>query len=821
MEEVSLASYEIRRRCGQTIIKKGDEAAEMFFLIEGVVAIIVDDEELSQLEPPAFFGELGFRRTASVVAKVDSTMVVVTKEKLDLIINNKPELKASVEFFSSNKETWWQKQQYVSEQEKFGAEFAFDIARKDIKRLEIFSLAPDAFVNELVLCIKCLVYQPNEKIVSIGEESDAIYFILSGCVEVVGNTGVVHAEIAAGSFFGEVGVLLNMKRNASIRAKDKSSLFKLTKEDLDRAITHFPSVKSAIKLVADERYELIQGRTAPSDSKESVVPDQFDMEVAGQSLSKLALFSDISQQVLAELGLKMTRKTWLAGESIIRCGDVGGSMFFLAAGDVVVLTEFGEIIDNASGPSAYFGEVALIENVPRTASVKCKSTCSSYELRKNDFTAVLEKYPPLAKRIKETAEERMQNQVFESPAVSEHFLSAPGQARPPSPDKADIEQFVERETISIAELARRAELEQASGFRVGVSEDRNRKYRRTMETLLDLIKQKPNEPIPQLLNESFVRTDEQLAARKNFSSGCTAIVALVRLEDRPSGNGDSTHIVKKRVLYTANVGDARAVLSRGGKAVRLSYDHKGSDANESQRIIESGGFVVNGRVNGVLAVTRALGDVTMKDYIVGNPYTTETILESSDETLILACDGVWDVCTDQEAIDFVNEATRAGTTPQNISEDLLTLALDKFSTDNLSVMVVRFDAVKSPLGIDQMSYVAPAKKDIEAPVEATIHRIRITLTSRNVKNLEKVCTDLINRAKDKQLKVKGPVRLPTKNLKITTRKTPNGEGSKTWDRYELKIHKRLIDLHSPSEIVKQITSINIEPGVEVEVTIQQ
>jgi len=106
-----------------------------------------------------------------------------------------------------------------------------------------------------------------------------------------------------------------------------------------------------------------------------------------------------------------------------------------------------------------------------------------------------------------------------------------------------------------------------------------------------------------------------------------------------------------------------------------------------------------------------------------------------------------------------------------------------------------------------------------AAEEATVHRIRITLTSRNVKSLEKVCGDLIKGAKDKQLKVKGPVRMPTKVLRITTRKTPNGEGSKTWDRYQMRIHKRVIDLHSPSEIVKQITSISIEPGVEVEVTI--
>ena len=58
--------------------------------------------------------------------------------------------------------------------------------------------------------------------------------------------------------------------------------------------------------------------------------------------------------------------------------------------------------------------------------------------------------------------------------------------------------------------------------------------------------------------------------------------------------------------------------------------------------------------------------------------------------------------------------------------------------------------------------------------EAPVHRIRITLTSRNVKSLEKVCQDLIRGAKDKELKVKGPVRMPTKTLRITTRKTPCG-----------------------------------------------
>ncbi|RPA95130.1 ribosomal protein S1 [Choiromyces venosus 120613-1] len=115
-----------------------------------------------------------------------------------------------------------------------------------------------------------------------------------------------------------------------------------------------------------------------------------------------------------------------------------------------------------------------------------------------------------------------------------------------------------------------------------------------------------------------------------------------------------------------------------------------------------------------------------------------------------------------------------------------------------------------------MSYNKPEKGEFgDGP---KIHRIRITLTSRKVQSLEKVTADLIERAKSKSLRVKGPVRLPTKVLKVTTRKTPCGEGSKTWDCFEMRIHKRLIDLNAPTEVVKQII-INIEAGVEVEVTI--
>lgn len=96
----------------------------------------------------------------------------------------------------------------------------------------------------------------------------------------------------------------------------------------------------------------------------------------------------------------------------------------------------------------------------------------------------------------------------------------------------------------------------------------------------------------------------------------------------------------RHVLYSANAGDARGVLCRAGKAVRLTYDHKGSDKQEAKRITDAGGFVMSGRVNGVLAVTRSLGDSSMKEFVVGAPYTTETELCEEDELLIMACDGV-------------------------------------------------------------------------------------------------------------------------------------------------------------------------------------
>ncbi|KAK7937830.1 protein phosphatase 2C isoform beta [Apiospora aurea] len=251
--------------------------------------------------------------------------------------------------------------------------------------------------------------------------------------------------------------------------------------------------------------------------------------------------------------------------------------------------------------------------------------------------------------------------------------------------------------------------------------------------LEDIIKRNPNVPIPELLDQTFTSVDNQLEKLPLKNSGCTAAVAVLRWEDRvpssssatgsqaiapaaaaaskatdPSKSKDgksedndtsnaipeSAHAklkptaARQRVLYTANVGDARIILCRNGKALRLSYDHKGSDENEGKRIANAGGLILNNRVNGVLAVTRALGDTYMKDLVTGHPYTTETVIQAEmDEFVIIACDGLWDVCSDQEAVDLVRELSDPGAA----AKQLVDHALARFSTDNLSCMVVRFD----------------------------------------------------------------------------------------------------------------------------------
>ncbi|XP_030532919.1 probable protein phosphatase 2C 75 isoform X2 [Rhodamnia argentea] len=167
-------------------------------------------------------------------------------------------------------------------------------------------------------------------------------------------------------------------------------------------------------------------------------------------------------------------------------------------------------------------------------------------------------------------------------------------------------------------------------------------------------------------------------------------------------------------IVVANCGDSRAVLCRGGKAIPLSRDHKPDRPDELARIEAAGGRViyVNGaRVEGILAMSRAIGDKYLKPVITSGPEITFTARQAEDDCLILASDGLWDVLSSELACEVAFECLREGGPPAMdlnsgpaaedngshslcpsrsvLAASLLTrLALGRKSWDNISVIVV-------------------------------------------------------------------------------------------------------------------------------------
>ena len=99
-------------------------------------------------------------------------------------------------------------------------------------------------------------------------------------------------------------------------------------------------------------------------------------------------------------------------------------------------------------------------------------------------------------------------------------------------------------------------------------------------------------------------------------------------------------------------------------------------------------------------------------------------------------------------------------------------------------------------------------------------RARIKLTSTDTEKLEGVCDEIKDIAKRIGVKIVGPIPLPTKKLVVPTRRTPCGDGSDTWDRYEMRVHKRLIEIDARDRVMRSIMRIRVPTAVYIEMEIR-
>lgn len=249
---------------------------------------------------------------------------------------------------------------------------------------------------------------------------------------------------------------------------------------------------------------------------------------------------------------------------------------------------------------------------------------------------------------------------------------------------------------------------------------------KSAETLFDTIcaqssykAAKTEEAIVSSMTSGFLAHDENMRELPEVSngidhSGSTAITAMVTPES----------------VIIGNCGDSRAVLARGdGGEVWGSKDHKPTNPGEKKRIEDAGGSVSMRRVNGDLAVSRALGDFLYKhrtdlpaqqQQVSAEPECTVLKRTNADDYLILCCDGIWDVMSNEEVVEFVRARVAEGETSMGkVCEMLLDHCLALNSRDNMSALIVQFKGASTPSPETVAKYKAAQAAKAEAAAKAS------------------------------------------------------------------------------------------------------
>ncbi|KAG2774533.1 hypothetical protein PC129_g2091 [Phytophthora cactorum] len=204
---------------------------------------------------------------------------------------------------------------------------------------------------------------------------------------------------------------------------------------------------------------------------------------------------------------------------------------------------------------------------------------------------------------------------------------------------------------------------------------------------------KSPESLAVALCEGFMVADEMLKEDPELATSCDEV-----------GSTGLFAIVTPKDIVCANVGDSRCIMSNAKipEVLQLSVDHKPDLEFEKQRIVAAGGTVFRGRVCGGVAVSRSFGDLWFKrnaelkphqQLVTSEPCVRVQRRDPADEFLVLCCDGIYDVMSNDQLRKFIRSKLKNGVkNPKDISEMLLDECLAKGSRDNMSAVIVLFGA---------------------------------------------------------------------------------------------------------------------------------
>lgn len=240
-----------------------------------------------------------------------------------------------------------------------------------------------------------------------------------------------------------------------------------------------------------------------------------------------------------------------------------------------------------------------------------------------------------------------------------------------------------------------------------------------------------NEDFPKMDIKSGTETQPSLESVKNgIKTGFLSLDDKLRsMPEVMSGQDKSGStavgaIVSPKYIFFANCGDSRAVLSKAGKCSFSTTDHKPVNPIEKERIQKAGGSVMIQRVNGSLAVSRALGDFEYKNVegmgpceqlVSPEPEIFAEERDPADEFLVLACDGIWDVMSNEDLCDFIRNRLQIVPSLESICNQVIDTCLYKGSRDNMSIVIVTFR------GAPQVNQEAiKQEEELDARIEAKI-----------------------------------------------------------------------------------------------------